>query len=119
MHLCVHYPKENNIIRICKCEHLCLYWEINIFLWFFFRIDNEVATQFTIDACQYFANFNCEETCGICNLCDQPGFDSNRPECSTQCAGGEVKCTKSCKAGQEQCLLLASRFSDAATGIIP
>ena len=86
---------------------------------FFFRIDNEVATQFTINACQYFANFNCEETCGICNLCDQPGFDSNRPECSTQCAGGEVKCTKSCKAGQEQCLLLASRFSDAATGIIP
>ena len=55
----------------------------------------------------------------MCNLCDQPGFDSNRPECSSQCAGGEVKCTASCKAGQEQCLLLASRFSDTATGIIP
>ena len=82
------------------------------------EVTQDVATEFTVDACKYFATFDCDESCGLCDLCGRPGY-SDAAECSSQCAGGKEKCTMSCKAGQEQCLIVTSRFTDAATSIIP
>ena len=82
------------------------------------EVTQEVANKFTVDSCKYFASFDCDESCGLCDLCGRPGY-SGPAECASLCAGGVAKCTKSCKAGQEQCLLVANRFTEAATSIIP
>ena len=82
------------------------------------EVTQDVANKFTVDSCKYFATFDCDESCGLCDLCGLPGF-TGPSECSTLCAGGVQKCTKSCKAGQEQCLIVTSRFTEAATSIIP
>merc|ERR1711988_736499 len=82
------------------------------------EVTQDIANKFTVDSCKYFATFDCDESCGLCELCGLPGF-TGPTECSTLCAGGVQKCTKSCKAGQEQCLIVTSRFTEAATSIIP
>ena len=79
-----------------------------------FRIDEELATKFTIEACKYFETFDCDETCNLCKLCDTPS-GSQRPECSKQCARGVFNCKTTCKAGQEQCSSLTARYSNGVT----
>ena len=78
------------------------------------RIDEELATKFTIEACKYFETFDCDETCNLCKLCDTSS-GSQRPECSKQCARGVFNCKTTCKAGQEQCSSLTARYSNGVT----
>ena len=89
----------------------------SIYTYFDFSIDEELATKFTIEACKYFESVDCDQSCDLCKLCDSRS-DSQRPECSSQCANGIDKCKSSCKAGQDQCKILTSRFS-GDSGIIP
>ena len=43
-------------------------------------VSQEVATEFTIESCNYFSKFDCKETCGLCRFCDVPGFDKTRSD---------------------------------------
>ena len=70
-------------------------------LYFYFR--GALTAASTIDSCQYFGNFNCKETCGLCNLCNLVPGGSNRPECSTLCNLGINKCNSVCEAGKTRC----------------
>merc|ERR1712073_102003 len=77
----------------------------------------EVATEFTIESCNYFSKFDCKETCGLCRFCDVPGFDKTRSECSTYCVSGIDACTQTCNAGQARCLEFVSPISDLSASI--
>merc|ERR1711936_1167669 len=66
-------------------------------------VSQEVATEFTIESCNYFSKFDCKETCGLCNLCNLVPGGSNRAECSTLCNLGINKCTSVCEAGKNRC----------------
>ena len=80
-------------------------------------LSQEVATEFTIESCNYFSKFDCKETCGLCRFCDVPGFDKTRSECSTHCANGIDACTQTCNAGQAKCLEFISPISDLSASI--
>merc|ERR1712024_347984 len=80
-------------------------------------VSQEVATEFTIESCNYFSKFDCKETCGLCKFCDLPGFDKTRPECSTYCVNGIDACTQTCNAGQARCLEFISPISDLSASI--
>ena len=58
---------------------------------------------FTAESCQYFEIFNCNETCGLCTLCDNTQLSKDQAECKTLCTLGVNDCTKACEAGQERC----------------
>ena len=68
---------------------------------YFFRNDQAIGADVTVEACKYYASFDCEKTCGLCDLCTP---SSTRAECSTLCKLGKEKCTKFCKSGQDRCL---------------
>ena len=80
-------------------------------------VSQEVATEFTIESCNYFSKFDCKETCGLCRFCDVPGFDKTRSECSTYCVSGIDACTQTCNAGQARCLEFISPISDLSASI--
>merc|ERR1712176_1307787 len=63
--------------------------------------DQAIGAEVTVEACKYYASFDCEKTCGLCDLCTPT---STRAECSTLCKLGREKCTKFCKSGQDRCL---------------
>ena len=107
--------KQNLIFTYLSTSSTLEYYLCNTY--FDFSIDEELATKFTIESCKYFESFDCDQSCDLCKLCDSRS-GSQRPECSAQCANGIAKCKTTCKAGQDQCKLLTSRFA-GSSGIIP
>jgi len=69
--------------------------------------DQAIGAEVTVEACKYYASFDCEKTCGLCDLCTPT---STRAECSTLCKLGREKCTKFCKSGQDRCLTFFANF---------
>ena len=84
------------------CANLKLEFVNNIISKHAFRNDDQaIGAEGTVEACKYYASFDCEKTCGLCDLCTP---SSTRAECSTLCKLGREKCTKFCKSGQDRCL---------------
>ena len=76
--------------------------------------DFSKMAEFTVESCDYFASFNCKNTCGLCDLCNVIPGGSKRPECSTLCNYGVDKCTALCEAGQARCARSAQLVSTPA-----